>query len=126
VCGLFFCQSHYVPNVSAYNLFLLEYMFSIEPDLASSRYNYLLLVRNSDAPEQKPLFSLLHYFFPLLDSVSKMRSISPNNLALVTGLFFGFSSLSTITALNITVLQPGVPFVPEKTLPLPPCRIRVR
>jgi hypothetical protein len=58
-------------------------------------------------------------FFPLLDTVSKMRSISPNNLALVTGLFFGFSSLSTITALNITVLQPGVPFTPEETLPLP-------
>lgn len=48
-----------------------------------------------------------------------MRSISLNNLAFVTGLFFGFSYLSNITALNITVLQPGVSFVPVKTVPLP-------
>jgi hypothetical protein len=88
---------------------------------AGSRLNSLLFASNLDVPEQKPLFSPLHCFVPsnLLDLVSKMRSISPNNLALVTGLFFSFSYLSTINALKITVLQPGIPFVPEKILPLP-------
>ena len=43
----------------------------------------------------------------------------PGSLSVLWGGFLGLSSISRTIALNITVLQPGVPFVPGKTLPLP-------